>query len=84
MQKSFYGKTQCCKVITFKPKMFVLLKFQFYAYVLILVYFILEPYFDTLSLVLGIKIPEKSIRERRNQNSKSAKIFRRQVMTFQH
>jgi len=45
------------------------------------VYFMLEAY---SKFVLGRKNAGKFIREGRNQNSDSAKIFRRNGMTLQH
>jgi len=47
------------------------------------VYFMLEAYID-LKFVLRGKNASKFIRERRNQNSKSAKIFMRKVIALQH
>jgi len=65
------------KVITFGPTILVLLEFQFSRLRADFgVYFMLEAYSDKLTFYLAEKNAGKLVRERRNQNSKSAKILR--------
>jgi len=71
------------KVISFRPKNLELLEFQFPRIRADSgVFFMLERYFG-MYFVLGRKKMLENL-EHRNQNSKSARIFTRKVMTLQH
>jgi len=84
-RKVITGKTRCCKVITLRPKNFGAFGISISAPTGWFLYIIhVGSLLWCVNFVLGWINAGNCVRMRGNQNSKSAKIFRRNVMTLQH